>query len=62
MRLDRQIANASKAFGALCQAVFMDANLFITTKRLIYQASVLSVLIYGGGECWIPLKNKTKEG
>ena len=46
--IDRQIANASKAFGALCQAVFKDANLSITTKRLVYQACVLSVLLYGG--------------
>ena len=48
--IDRRIANASKAFGALRQAVFKDANLSITTKRLVYQACVLSVLLYGG-EC-----------
>ena len=53
--IDRRIANASKAFGALRQAVFKDAKLSITTKRLVYQACVLSVLLYGG-ECWIPVK------
>ena len=30
--IDRRIANASKAFDALCQAVFKDANLSITRK------------------------------
>ena len=39
--IDRRIANTSKAFGALRQAVFKDANLSITTKRLAYQACVL---------------------
>ena len=46
--IDRRIANASKAFGALRQAVFKDTNLSITTKRLVYQVCVLSVLLYGG--------------
>ena len=46
--IDRRIANASKAFGALSQAVFKDANLYITTKWLVYQDCVLSVLLYGG--------------
>ena len=32
--IDRRIANASKAFGALRQAVFKDTNLFITTKGI----------------------------
>ena len=49
--IDRRIANASKAFGALRQAVFTDANLSITTTRLLYQACVLSVLLYRG-EYW----------
>ena len=44
--IDGRIANASKTFGALRQAVFTDANLSITTKRLVYyQACVLSVLL-----------------
>ena len=46
--IDRRIANASKAFAALRQAVFKDANLSITTKRLVYKACVLSMLLYGG--------------
>ena len=47
--IDRRIANAPKAYGALCQAV-LDAHLSITTKWLVYQACVLSVLLYEG-EC-----------
>ena len=53
--IDKRIASASKAFGALRRAVFKDNNLSITTKRLIYQACVLSILLYGG-ECWTPLR------
>ena len=41
--VDRRIANASKAFGALRQAVFNNKHL---TQRLIYQACVLSVLLH----------------
>ena len=44
--IDRRIANASKAFGALRQAVFRNHNLSITTKQLIYRACILSVLLY----------------
>ena len=57
--IDRCIANASKTFGALRQAVFRDHNLSITTKRLIYRACVLSVLLYGA-ECWTPLQGHMK--
>ena len=53
--VDRRIACASRAFGALRQAVFKDKNLTITTKRRVYQACVLSVLLYGS-ECWVPLR------
>ena len=49
------IACVSKAFGALRQAVFGDKNLNISTKRRVYQACVLSVLLYGS-ECWVPLR------
>ena len=53
--VDRRIASVSRAFGALRQPIFEDLDLFITTKRYIYRASVLSVLLYGS-ECWVPLK------
>ena len=57
--IDKRIGNASRAFGALRQAVFKDSNLTITTKRLIYEACVLSMLLYGV-ECWVPLRKHLK--
>ena len=57
--VDKRIANASKAFGALRQAVFNDRHLSVLTKRLIYQACVLSVLLYGS-ESWTPLRRHLK--
>ena len=57
--VDRCIASASRAFGALRQAVFKDSNLDITTKRRVYQTCVLSVLLYGS-ECWVPLRRHLK--
>ena len=59
VEVDKRIANASKAFGALRRAVFMDKHLSVTTKRLIYDACVLSVLLYGS-ECWVPLRRDLK--
>ena len=53
--VDRRIANASKAFGALHNAVFNDRNLTTSTKRQVYEACVLSILLYGS-ECWTPLR------
>ena len=53
--VDRRIANASKAFGALRPAVFNDRNLIMNTKRQVYQTCVLSVLLYGS-ECWTLLR------
>ena len=59
VEVDRRIANASKAFGALHQSVFDDCRLSIKTKRSVYQACVLSTFLYGG-ECWIPLYRHLK--
>ena len=53
--VDRRIAGASRAFRALRRAVFKDSNLSIQTKRAVYQACVLAVLLYGS-ECWVPLR------
>ena len=58
--VDRRIANASKAFGALRRAIFMDRNLTTNTKQRVYQACVLSVLLYGS-ECWTPLRRHLKK-
>ena len=57
--IDRRIANVLKAFGTLRQAVFRDHNFSTMTKRLIYKACVLSVLLYGA-ECWTPLQRQLK--
>lgn len=53
--VDRWIANASKVFGALHPAVFNVRNLNVNTKRQVYQACVLPVLLYGS-ECWTLLR------
>ncbi len=46
-----RIAKASKAFGALREPVFRDSNLSLRTKREVYKAVVLGVLLYGS-ETW----------
>ena len=45
--VDKRITQASKAFGALRKSVFLDKNLSLNTKRKVYQACVLTVLLYG---------------
>ena len=52
--IDRRLASASRAFGAL-QYVFRDGNLSVRTKRLVYSACVMSTLLYGA-ECWATLR------
>ena len=56
VEVDKRIANAS----ALRQAVFKDAHLSVATKRSVYRACVLSVLLYGS-ECWVPLRKDLKK-
>ena len=41
-----RIAKTSKDFGALRMPVFRDSNLSLKTKRLVYKAVVLGVLLY----------------
>ena len=53
--VERRVSQASRAFGALRKAVFLDKDLTLATKRKIYRACVLSVLLYGA-ELWIPLR------
>ena len=55
--VEKCIAAASRAFGALHYVVFWDRTLSVLTKVLVYQACVLSVtVLLSGGECWIPHK------
>ena len=58
--VEKRIAQASMAFGALRKAVFLEKNLSLKTKRAIYQACVLSVLLYGS-ESWTPLSKHLKK-
>ena len=43
----RRIAKASQAFGHLRESIFQNNILSITTKRMVYRAAVLSILLYG---------------
>ena len=58
--VDKRIAQASRPFGALRKAVFTDSTLHVHTKRSIYQACVLSILLYGS-ECWTPLQRELRK-
>ena len=58
--VEKRIAQAARAFGALRKAVFLDKNLSLKTERAIYQACVLSVLLYGS-ESWTPLSKHLKK-
>ena len=58
--VDKRIACASKAFGALHLSVFKHTQLSVTTKRQVYQACVLSMVLYEG-DCWIPLRCHLKQ-
>ena len=57
--VSRRVAQASKAFGTLRKAIFLDKDLKLSTKKRVYNACVLSVLLYAA-ECWIPLKRHEK--
>ena len=58
--VERRIAQASKAFGELRKSVLLDCDLKVITKRNVYQACVLSVLLYGS-EYLSPLKKDLKK-
>ena len=46
-----RLARASKAFGALRVPIFSNRYLSINTKRSVYTAVVISILLYGA-ETW----------
>ena len=50
--IDKRTAQASRAFGALCQPMFNNRSrdLRVETKHKVYQACILSILLYGA-EC-----------
>ena len=55
-----RIARASRAFGALSKPVFHDNDLSLLTKRLVYRAVVLGVLLYGA-ETWANKRVNTRK-
>ena len=42
-----RISKAARAFGCLQKSIFQDRRLSVETKRRVYEATVLSVLLYG---------------
>ena len=58
--VEDKIARASRAFGALCRPVFNDGNLSRGTKRMVYRAAVLGVLLYGA-ETWVNKQDATQK-
>ena len=51
VEIDCRITKASRAFGCLWRPIFQNRNLSVATKRQVYRAVVLSVLLYGA-ETW----------
>ena len=58
--IERRMMQTSRAFGCLHRAVFKDRDLTVQTNRNVYQACVLSVLLYGS-ECWTLLRKHKKK-
>ena len=52
IKVDCRIAKAYRAFDCLRKPIVQDRNLSIATKRQVYRAVVLSVLLYGA-ETWV---------
>ena len=46
-----RISKAARAFGCLQKSIFQERRLSVETKRRVYEAAVLSVLLYGA-ETW----------
>ena len=51
-----RIAHASRACGALQRTTFSNSDLDLQIKRCVFNACVLSLLLYGS-ECWTPLQH-----
>ena len=54
--VNSKIAFASRACGALQESVFVMRHLHIHIERCVFNACVMSLLLYGS-ECWIPLQS-----
>ena len=44
--VEDRVARESRAFGALCRPVFQDKKLSFKTKRMVYCAMVMGLLLY----------------
>ena len=53
--IQRRINLASSAFGRLCKRVFGNQNLTIHTKIVVYNAVVISTILYGC-KTWVPYR------
>ena len=53
--ISSRIAAASRAFGSLRQPVFNNHHLSVRTKKNIFNACVVTILLYGA-ECWVLLQ------
>ena len=49
--IDCRVAKAARAFDCMRRPIFQDRNLSVATKRQVYRAVVVSVLLYGA-ETW----------
>lgn len=58
--VESRIAKASRAFGLLKRPVFRDKDLSLKTKRLVYQAVVLEVLLYSA-ETWATKREHSRK-
>ncbi len=59
MEVGERIAKAARAFGAF-KGPFNNSNLSYKTKRMVYKAVVLGVLLYGS-ETWTTKRDATKK-
>ena len=57
--VDNRLSKASSAFGRLQKRVWKNHSLRLSTKMQVYQAAVLSTLIYGS-EAWVLYRKQTK--
>ena len=58
--VENRISKASRVFGALKRPVFVDKDLPLATKRLLYCAVVLGVLLYGA-ETWPTTRENSRK-
>ena len=58
--VENRISKASRVFSALKRPVFADKDLSLATKRLLYRAIVLGVLLYGA-ETWPAKRDNSRK-